>query len=125
VRDSQYQLDASALLALIRDEPGSDVVSDRLDRCQIHAVNLAEVYRVMIRNGVAVSEATQSIAELQIPVDQQLSADQALAIAKLCHANPVLSLGDATCVAVAQSKSLIALTTEQSWRGIQGVELIR
>src|SRR5262245_56754443 len=77
VKDSQYQLDASALLALIRSEPGSDVVSDRLDRSQIHAVNLAETYRVMIRNGVTASDTTRFIAELQIPVDQQLSADQA------------------------------------------------
>ena len=36
-------LDASAVLALLHDEPGSDLVADRLDGALLGAANFAEV----------------------------------------------------------------------------------
>ena len=40
-------IDASALIAFLRDEPGADVVENVLsapDKCYAHALNLCEVY---------------------------------------------------------------------------------
>ena len=46
-------LDACAMIAFLRAEPGADVVSDLLadpaNRCYAHAVNLCEVYYDFIR----------------------------------------------------------------------------
>lgn len=48
-----YVLDASALIALIRDEPGADIVEALLDgdtnTCFAHAVNLCEAYYDFVR----------------------------------------------------------------------------
>lgn len=49
-----YVLDASAMIALLRKEPGGDVVADRLAEpgtiCHAHAINLCEVYYDFYRN---------------------------------------------------------------------------
>ncbi len=49
-----YVLDASAMIALLRKEAGSDVVADRLAEsgttCHAHAINLCEVYYDFYRN---------------------------------------------------------------------------
>jgi PIN domain nuclease of toxin-antitoxin system len=40
-------IDASALIAFLRDEPGADAVENVLDlpeTCYVHALNLCEVY---------------------------------------------------------------------------------
>ena len=48
-----YVLDASALIALIRDEPGADLVEALLDSgtdtCSAHAVTLCEAYYDFVR----------------------------------------------------------------------------
>ncbi len=49
-----HVLDASAILALLRKEPGQDVVADLLadtnNVCLAHAINLCEVYYDFVRN---------------------------------------------------------------------------
>lgn len=48
-----YVTDASALIALIQDEPGADLVEALLgsgiDTCLVHAVNLCEAYYDFVR----------------------------------------------------------------------------
>lgn len=48
-----YVLDASAMIALLQDEPGADVVdaalSDTANTCFAHATNLCEVYYDAVR----------------------------------------------------------------------------
>ena len=55
--DSHYILDACALLALLRDEPGADKVADVLNAAnkgnitiQMHKANLLEVYYDLLRS---------------------------------------------------------------------------
>ena len=43
VNDTRWVLDASALLALLRSEPGGDVVADLFPHVVISSVNLSEV----------------------------------------------------------------------------------
>ncbi len=49
-----YVLDASAMLAFLRDEPGADVVEaallDTESQCLAHAINLCEVYYIFHRD---------------------------------------------------------------------------
>ena len=52
----RYLLDASALLAVIFQEPGADRVLEVIDDSEIHAVNLAEVMRKMVAVGMPPGE---------------------------------------------------------------------
>lgn len=51
-------LDASALMALMLNEPGSDVVAANLDGAMISAVNLAEVGAKMLERGLSLGDRT-------------------------------------------------------------------
>ncbi len=87
------------------DEPGHDEVRAILDRAYIHSVNVAEVVGKLIRKGVPRAEAEQTIEELELDIDEELSAHQAA----LCGAlmartrQQGLSLGDCICLTVAAS----------------------
>ena len=72
-----YALDASALLALVFNEPGQEKVSAVIDRAYIHSVNVAEVVAKLIREGVPRAEAEQTIEELKLDIDEELPARQA------------------------------------------------
>lgn len=120
--DEHFQLDASALLALLRDEPGSQRVLECLTNSVIHVVNLAEVLRKMLRNGVPAAEAQDLIDKLQIPIVSEINP---LEVARAGHQWPSFSLGDCVCLTSARLAGRIALTTEQAWRGLPLVEVIR
>jgi PIN domain nuclease of toxin-antitoxin system len=63
-----YVLDASAMIAYLRDEPGADVVEaallDANNQCSAHAFNLCEVFYDFYRSGGA-GDAAQAIADLE------------------------------------------------------------
>lgn len=63
-----YVLDASAMIALLRKEPGSDVVTDSLTEpgatCHAHAINLCEVYYDFYRND-SDAAATRAVEALK------------------------------------------------------------
>ncbi|MBJ7389817.1 MAG: PIN domain-containing protein, partial [Sphingomonadaceae bacterium] len=61
-------LDASALIALFRDEPGADVVADHIGDALISAVNLQEVVKALLRRGIALDIAREMIAGLHLEV---------------------------------------------------------
>lgn len=55
-------LDASAVLALLQDEPGADIVEDAIDDdAIISAANLAEVLTKMVDAGADVERATDLV----------------------------------------------------------------
>jgi PIN domain nuclease of toxin-antitoxin system len=62
-----YVLDASAMIAYLRDEAGADVVEqallDKTGRCLAHAINLCEVFYDLIRSG-GESDALSAINDL-------------------------------------------------------------
>ncbi|HTS29662.1 MAG TPA: PIN domain-containing protein [Bryobacteraceae bacterium] len=111
----RYQLDASALLALLLGERGADVVEPLLDNAQIHAFNLAEVITKLLQKGVPDPEI--QIAKLQLDVMEQLSVDQAAMCGHLHAATRTagLSMGDCICLSMAQDAGLTAITTEREW----------
>lgn len=53
--ESVFILDACALIALLENEPGAEVVEDLLqdpaNRCVIHAINACEIYYDLYRRG--------------------------------------------------------------------------
>ena len=120
-------LDASALLALLLDEPGAGRVTALLDDAAISAVNLSEVVSQYARRGIAVSEIRRmlSLFSIQvIPFDDALAFDAGLLVPKTKSAG--LSLGDRACLALALQLGATALTADRSWSRISraiGVEI--
>jgi ribonuclease VapC len=124
-------LDASALLAHLRDEPGADVVAEAIaSGAVISTVNLAEVFsRVADRGGdpaKLAGELTQSgLLDGAITVEPFTAAD-AIETGRLrpLTRDAGLSLGDRACLALARRLDAPALTADTDWEGVaRGVEL--
>ena len=59
---SEVVLDASAVLALLREEPGGDTVAGHVGRAAISAANLQEVVHELLREG-ATAEAARPVLD--------------------------------------------------------------
>lgn len=124
-------LDASALLAHLRDEPGADAVAEAIaGGAVISTVNLAEVFS-------RVADRGEDPAKLAAELTQSGLLDGAIAIEPFTAADAVeagrlrpltrdagLSLGDRACLALARRLNAPALTADTDWREVaHGVEL--
>lgn len=113
-------LDASAVLALLRDEPGATRVAGFLPTAAVSAVNLAEVLVVLDRNGVPPADAKRAVDALAldiIPADG-VTAHAAAAVAAASRRRG-LSLGDCFCLATAHLAGRLAVTADRTWATIR------
>lgn len=111
-----YVLDASALLAAIRAEPGGLEVRERAAGCAISAVNLSEAIQVAQRDGRAATAATDVLSALGISIVPLGIAD-AIRAAELWPVTRAagLSLADRCCLALAERLGATALTADRAW----------
>ena len=116
--------DASAILALLRGEPGADIVARYVGDGLISAVNLHEVVKGLLRRGVPIKAALAMLDALHLEVRTH-SRDDAIAAARLFHATQQYGsgLGDRTCMALAIAEKLPALTTDQDWAKVEVTDL--
>jgi ribonuclease VapC len=124
-----YVLDASAVLAFLRDEPGGERVENDLGNSIISAVNLSEVAAKLSDFGMPAEEVLDALSELAA-ISMVFDADQALVAGALRKPTRTkgLSLGDRTCLALAQATGRIALTTDRAWANLDvgvAIEVIR
>ena len=122
-------LDASALLAVLRAEPGAERVEPHLEGARICAVNLSEVVTKLIADGVPEPEIRRAIGRLELEVPA-FGQQDAYAAGILCRSSGALELsfGDRACLALAQSLNAPALTANRSWAQLDlgiTVEVIR
>ncbi len=123
---SAVVLDASALLALLLDEPGADRVKAFLDGALIGAVNWAEVVSHYAKLGAVRSDIEAMLRPLPIhvvPADAELSVSAGMLRPITLHLG--LSLGDRYCLALAKREAAVALTAERRWRDIAAVAAVR
>jgi ribonuclease VapC len=118
---SRVILDASALLAYLKDEPGALVVEQALDQgVYISTVNWAEVLSKVADVGdpkVLIQEfSDRGWLNDQIRVEPLLMED-ALMIAELRSVtrSSGLSLGDRACLALGKRLGLPVLTADRAW----------
>ncbi len=122
-------LDASAVLALLRDEPGAERVAAALGVAAISAVNLQEVWKELAASGVPPAIAREIVDELRLEAHAH-DAEAAFAAAMLHGATRVAGsgLGDRSCMALAIT-GRPALTADRAWGRVEAagltVELIR
>jgi ribonuclease VapC len=124
-------LDASALLAYLREEPGADVVAEAIaGGVVISTVNLAEVFSRSADRGAdpvkLAAKLTQSgLLDGAITVEPFTAAD-AIDVARLrpLTRDAGLSLGDRACLALARRLGAPVLTADTAWQGAaHGAEL--
>ncbi len=109
-------LDASAVLALLNQEPGHEQVLAVLPAASIGTVNLTEVISKLCERGVppgAALEAVQCLGVEIIPhsVEHALRAGELRPITKAFG----LSLGDRACLALAHALRATVITAERHW----------
>lgn len=116
---SEAVLDASALLALLKEEAGAGKVADAIAASRMISVNYAEVVSHFIHAGMPAAEVDAMLRPLPMTI---VEADQALATIagrlRAVTAEAGLSLGDRFCLALALRDGLPALTADKRWRMI-------
>ncbi len=114
--DAAVVLDASALLALLHDEPGAEAVARVLSRCVISAVNLSEVVAKLTDHGMPLADIRTVLNGLPLdvrPFDQE-AAYASGSLRGVTRGNG-LSFGDRTCLALANQLSVEAITADRAW----------
>jgi PIN domain nuclease of toxin-antitoxin system len=123
-------LDASAILAVINGEPGSETLTPRLlADAVVSAVNLAEAQSKLISRGWTSEEAWEDAAS---PVRAVLPFDEEharIAGDLIIQTRPLgLSLGDRACLALGVALSAPVYTAERAWKKVKAdvrIHLIR
>lgn len=109
-------LDSSAVMAVLRSEPGADVISEVLPRSAVCVINEAEVIGVLIRLGRTPEQALGAVLELpyeRVDLDTELARRAGMLWRKLRPRG--LSLGDRCCLALAEREKLPVMTSDQRW----------
>jgi PIN domain nuclease of toxin-antitoxin system len=119
VSDCAAVLDASAVLALLQQEPGEGVVAPLVGRAAWSAINLCEVAGRLTDRGMPGQAVREALDALSLEV-HDFDAEMGLAAAELRQMLPrSLSIGDRACLALALRLGLPAITAEQEWKRLE------
>ncbi len=126
---SSVVLDASAVLAVIRNEKGASQVKAELNGALVSSVNLCEVLYKAIQKGATIETAEWALKNLPIvsvPFD-----DLQASIAASIH-NATLKMGisfaDRACLSLGLLRESTVLTSDERWSELDvgaNVELFR
>lgn len=128
-------LDASAVLAMVQQEPGGERVEALLDavedgadlRVAISSVNWCEVLTRTQRDhlGMTPDKLSAAFASVDLILFSKSDAELAAAYSRV---NQALSLGDRACLALAKARNATVWTADRFWTQCKldvAVELIR
>jgi ribonuclease VapC len=112
-------LDASALLAYLQDEPGSDAVAAVLAESVLSSVNWAEVVQKAVAAGVAVDGMREDLEALGLSI-AAFSAQEAEMAGRLWlqTRQAGLSLGDRACLSLGRRLNVPVLTCDRVWQSL-------
>jgi len=122
---NEVVLDASAVLALLKREPGAERVRAVLDRAILGAVNVAEVQSKLVDLGLNRDAAEARIRFLGLII-VAFSEKQAIEAGSLIAETRSLglSLGDRACLALAIERKATVYTTDRVWKNLNlGIEI--
>ena len=107
-------LDASAILALLQEEPGADEVESLLDAALMASVNLSEVIQKGEQHDVNTEGLEYDLEALGIEF-RDFDVAAARPTAELWVRGSGLSLGDRACLSLAVSEEITAVTADSRW----------
>jgi PIN domain nuclease of toxin-antitoxin system len=119
-------LDASAVLAVIYQEPGAAAALAAFQGGLLSSVNAAEIMSKVARDGAPPEATLSRLSRFGLTI-VPATEDHALRAAAL-HELPGMSLGDRFCMALAQERGLPVVTADRAWALVRlgaTVELIR
>jgi PIN domain nuclease of toxin-antitoxin system len=122
---SDFVLDASALLALVNQEPGQDMVAELLPRSLVSAVNASELVAKLTDQGIPEDDVQDVLAALDLTV---ISFDEGQGLIA-GYLRPVtkhlgLSLGDRACLALGLQTQCPVVTADKAWVKLElGIEI--
>jgi ribonuclease VapC len=119
-------LDASAVIALLWEEPGADVVEGLLGAALVSAVNWSEVLQRYNALGLDTAGRRDSVEALGIAIED-FSGDDAETAASMWAStrSAGLSLADRACLSLAQRLRLPVHTADRVWETVDvGVEVV-
>ncbi|HEY0259541.1 MAG TPA: type II toxin-antitoxin system VapC family toxin [Lacisediminihabitans sp.] len=112
-------LDASAVLAVVNNEPGASEALGFFDGALISTVNLAEILQKAAQRGIDPEEVSTALREAglgTVPFDEAMAVSNAALWPLTRHRG--LSFGDRACLALAEAVSGIAVTADTAWAGL-------
>lgn len=118
-----YLLDASAILAMLKREPGHQRATECYGDGAVSSVNAAEVAIKLQRDGMPAAEVQRTFDDLNlviIPFDPSWVLPAATIVPVRGNG---LSLGDRACLATARALKLTAVTTDSAWARFMSDEL--
>jgi PIN domain nuclease of toxin-antitoxin system len=116
---SDVILDASAILAVLNQEPGAELVQKHLARARISAVNLAEVITRLNLMGMPTDQILEVMSLLSldvVPFDEEQAIQAGILARETKSAG--LSLGDRACLALGILTGSSVLTADLAWQQI-------
>ena len=119
-------LDASAILALVGEEPGAESVARIIANCLVSTVNGSEAVAKLVERGVPPDTAESIIFGLPfepVDFDRPLAAAAGRMWPRGRRAG--LSLGDRACLALAEAQNLPAVTADKQWQKFESSIEIR
>ena len=122
-------LDASALLALLHNEPGADRVMETLDEALVSAVNWSEVVQKSLSLQVDVQGMQQDFSDAGVDFEPFTPSQAEIAARLWLKTHRLgLSLADRACLALAIEKNATVITADPVWSELDldvDVRLIR
>lgn len=124
-----FVLDASALLAVVRDERGASIVMKHMAGALMSAVNASEAVMRGVEKGFPFESLRSLIIYRQIdvvPFDWNLAQSAARLRPATKHRG--LSFADRACLALAIRESATVLTADRAWASLDlpcPIEVIR
>jgi ribonuclease VapC len=130
---SKIVIDSSAMIALLEQEEGAQIVKENLNNAIISTVNLSEVITVINRKIIgdeAAQEEALRLLKNTFPNVISFEEEQAIIAASFDEITKQygLSLGDRACLALAKHKNLPVLTADKIWQKLEigvDIQLIR
>jgi PIN domain nuclease of toxin-antitoxin system len=126
---SNYVLDASAILALLNNERGSEIIINVLTEAVISSVNLSEVIAKLADCGMSEVEVREVISALGLEIiNFEPEMPYYAGMLRLLTRQAGLSFGDRACLTLGVFLSLPVITTDRAWTDLKlgiNVQVIR
>lgn len=118
---SKIVLDASALLAVLYGEPGTDQLSPQLlSAATSSTVNLAEVQSRLVSQGIDPGDAWEATLSPIREATVFTSEHAKIAGNLVAQTSPLgLSLGDRACLALAIALRVPVYTADRAWKNLK------